>query len=322
MNIIVFYGLFAIIAIVALIVILRIKKRREYRDFLRDYRRAGDIYFVPQSQQKDVYFYPDLSPNSAPVEYKTHKENKVGMDLLLSVPYEEKNEAKKNGALWDRELKKWYVTDDSRQPYFLNWNKYFKKWLPEHNLLCRDLYIFKMYRQCRKCGKFTPVICLATKDAYTLFDGKDTYERYQSLQLLSYVDKIPSELATYLKDNFKYFPSSSFDNEKPYHINHCEHCGSVQEDFYLHELPEEAFYRYLCYRDFEKSNYYKVKNKHLISIFADLPYYDHFANSPDLMRIHMDNEIENRASLNITQKLINRLFDDSDFLGEIEINGI
>lgn len=305
------------IIIVVIISVNRSSKRRNYnQQYTHDYNN-------PQNAQiNGVYFYPDLSANRHPKKYKTHKGKKSGMILLLSVPYEEKNEAKKNGAWWNRDLKKWYVSENPRQPYYLKWNNYFRKWLPKHNLLCRDLYIFKMYRQCRKCGKFTPVICLASKDAYTLFDGKDFDERYQSLQLLSYVKNIPCELATYLKEHYRYYPSLSKDNKEPYFNNHCLHCTSVQDDFYLHELPEEAFYRYLCHRDFDKSNYYKVNNKYLIPIFAKLPYYDLAAHSSELMLIHMKTEIENRASLNVTQNLIDRLFDDSNFLGEIEITGI
>lgn len=39
-----------------------------------------------------------------------------------------------------------------------------------------------------------------------------------------------------------------------------------------------------------------------------------------MMLLHMESGIENRASLNITQELINTLFENSNFIGNIDIN--
>lgn len=49
------------------------------------------------------------------------------MDLLLNVPYFEKDKAKMNGALWNPKIKKWYVKEDTTQDYYENWNHYFTK---------------------------------------------------------------------------------------------------------------------------------------------------------------------------------------------------
>lgn len=42
------------------------------------------------------------------------------MSLLLDVPYSEKDEAKKLGARWNPELKKWYVEDKKNYAKFIN----------------------------------------------------------------------------------------------------------------------------------------------------------------------------------------------------------
>lgn len=244
------------------------------------------------------------------------------MDLLLDVPYSEKDEAKKNGALWNPNIKKWYVKEDPKQDYYENWNYYFEKWLPKHNLLCRNLFVFQMNRKCWKCGKNTKVICLATNDAYTLFMGEIFDDRYQNLQLLSYVSKIPEELATFLKEKYNYYPSYSNFVKKTYYINHCEFCKSVQGDNFLHEVPEEAFYKHLCYNNSEKSDYYRVKNNYLVPILAELPYYDLVSHSSELIEVHMQTEKENRASLHITQKVMDGLLDDSNYIGNIIIDNI
>ena len=148
------------------------------------------------------------------------------MDLILNVPFNEKEEEKRKGALWNPQIKRWYVKEDPDQDYYENWNYYFKKWLPEHNLLCKNLYLFEMQRECWKCKRKTKVICLATNDAYTLSPGEIFDDKNENLQLLSYVDIIPNKLANYLKENFHYYPSFSKIAKKAYFVNHCEHCKS------------------------------------------------------------------------------------------------
>ena len=242
------------------------------------------------------------------------------MDLILNVPFNEKEEAKRKGALWNPQIKRWYVKEDPDQDYYENWNYYFKKWLPEHNLLCKNLYLFEMQRECWKCKRKTKVICLATNDAYTLSPGEIFDDKNENLQLLSYVDIIPNKLANYLKENFHYYPSFSKIAKKAYFVNHCEHCKSIKGDNFLHEIPEQAFYKNLCYKNLDKSSYYKILNNYIVPILATLPNYDLVAHSSQMMLLHMESGIENRASLNITQELINTLFENSNFIGNIDIN--
>lgn len=60
------------------------------------------------------------------------------MALLLNVAYAEKEEAKKLGARWNAELKKWYVQNREDYPKF-------KKWIlkdkSEAVILCDYIYI-------------------------------------------------------------------------------------------------------------------------------------------------------------------------------------
>lgn len=189
----------------------------------------------------------------------------------------------------------------------------------EENVLCNNLFLFESKKKCWRCNKMTKVICLGTNDSYTLFDNKNDYERYQHLQLLSYVKKLPIELADFLKKNYRYYLGYSQHIRSEYYINHCEHCGSIQGDNYIHEVPEEAIYKHLCYKNTEKANYYKFINEAIVPIQAQLPYYDDVAGSFDLMLDHMVTEKENRASLNINQKLIDKLIEDSNYCDDIEI---
>ncbi len=139
------------------------------------------------------------------------------------------------------------------------------------------------------------------------------------MQLLSYVTKVPKELADFLKKRFRYYPGYSKHIKSEYYINHCEHCNSIQGDNYIHEVPEEAIYQHLCYKNTKKANYYIFKNEAVVPVQAQLPYYDDVATSFDLIWNHMLTENENRASLDISQKLIDKLIDDSSYCGNIEI---
>ena len=189
----------------------------------------------------------------------------------------------------------------------------------DENILCNNLYLFTSKRRCWKCNQITQVVCLGTDDAYTLFDDKTEYERYRHLQLLSYVTKVPKELSDFLKKEFKYYPSLSKHINQKYYINHCEHCNSIQGDNYIHEVPEEAIYKHLCYKNSEKADYYVFKNDAVIPLQASLPYYDRATDSFYLMFDHIFTKKENRASLNITQKLIDNLISDSNYCGDLEI---
>lgn len=189
----------------------------------------------------------------------------------------------------------------------------------DENILCNNLYLFVSKKRCWRCNQITPVVCLGTTDAYTLFEGETKYKRYQHLQLLSYVTKVPNELSVFLKDKHKYYPSFSKHINKKYYINHCEHCNSIQGDNYIHEVPEDAIYKHLCYKNSEKADYFVFKNEAVVPLQANLPYYDEVSSSFDLMWNHMLTEKENRASLNITQNLIDGLISDSNYCGDIEI---
>lgn len=190
------------------------------------------------------------------------------------------------------------------------------------NLICSNLYIFEMSKVCWKCHKNTRVICLATNNALTLFDDSKTYSQYKHLQLLSYVTNLPDHLASYLKEKFKYYPAYVKKINSSYYINHCEHCNSIQGDNFLHEVPKDAFYKNLYNANLKKSNYYKIKNRDYIKINAQLPCYDDIANSFDLIMLHMENGIENRASARITQKLMDTLIEKSNYLGEISVDNL
>lgn len=119
-----------------------------------------------------------------------------------------------------------------------------------------------------------------------------------------------------------YYPAFSKTIHETYFINHCSVCKSVQGDNFLHEVPKQAFYSKLCYSDSEPITYARIKNTFGVPLMAKLPYYDEVSSSMEMIMYHMETGIENRASMNVNQHLINQLFSCSIREEDINIQGI
>ena len=221
------------------------------------------------------------------------------MKILLNVPYPEKDTAKARGAKWDPTVKSWYISAARDIPNLL-------RWLPEHNIVCENLYLLKMQQRCWRCGGNTEVILLATDKSYS---SEDNYQADSNIQILTYVKTMPDPLKEYLQHSWRYFPSFSKAIRETCFVNHCTECGSIQGDNYLHEVPERAFYKKLFYQNADPIRYAVIRNQFAVLIKANLPYYDEISRSLELMMAHMETGIENRASLMVTQAKINHLFD-------------
>lgn len=233
------------------------------------------------------------------------------MNILLNVPYEEKDLAKQQGAKWNPQLKSWYVDDVEKI-------RAVSKWLGKCNIICENLYLLKKKQTCWKCRMETDVYMLATDKSYALENG---FQCNNNLLLLTYVKSMPLKLSEYLKKCLYYPTFSKTINEK-YFINHCSFCKNVQGDNFLHEVPKQAFYSKLCYSDSEPITYAKIKNTFGVPLIAELPYYDEACSSIEMIMHHMETGIENRASMNVNQALINQLFSCSIQEADISIQGL
>ena len=56
------------------------------------------------------------------------------MNVLLDVPYQEKDLAKERGARWNPNLKSWYVND-------INKVGAVSRWIGDYDIICENLYI-------------------------------------------------------------------------------------------------------------------------------------------------------------------------------------
>lgn len=234
------------------------------------------------------------------------------MNLLLNVPYHEKDLAKQKGAKWNSQIKSWYIDNLSNISNF-------KKWLPPHNYICENLYILRMEQICYRCKKTTQVVLFATDKSYS---SNENYTLNNNIQILTYVKAMPDSLGAYMRTHFAYSPDYSYTIKEKYFVNHCSHCHALQGDNYLHEVPSQAFYKKIFYKNSSPINYAKINHTFYIPLLAEPPYYDDTAASFTLLDHHMKTGRENRASLIVTQKKINGLFDCSIKDPDIQINGI
>lgn len=233
------------------------------------------------------------------------------MDILLNVPFPEKDKAKERGARWNPKLKSWYIDDTGK----LN---AVSKWLGGCNIVCETLYLLKKWQICWRCEKSVPVYMLATDKSYA---KEEDFRCNQNLQLLTYVMEMPAPLSEYLKEK-RYYPAYSKTINDTYYINHCRVCKAIQGDHFLHDVPEQSFYAGLIYPDREPITYARIKNTFCVPLEACLPEYDRWNMSLELIFAHMETGKENRASLDINQELINRLLPSSIQGEDIKIPGL
>lgn len=167
------------------------------------------------------------------------------MNLLLNVPYHEKDEVKGLGARWNPEMKKWYVP--ARKDYYK-----FKKWIlgekEQTYVLCDYFYIISGKAICPKCKHETTVIEFGIEKFFDIFDenifDSNNSFKYNTgvLCVSSELSGLPHEICTYLKNNYNYYESFSHTQEEVLFANHCTHCNSIQNDFSLSCETDSPFF--------------------------------------------------------------------------------
>ncbi len=233
------------------------------------------------------------------------------MNISLNVPYAEKNSAKAQGAKWDPILKTWYITNIADLPKV-------EKWIEPCNVICENLYLLKMKQQCWNCGKETEVVQLATDKSYSTEEG---YVVNNDIRIFSYVKDIPKKLEEFMQQHL-YVYSYSHTIKEEYYVNHCKCCKQLQGDHFLQEIPQQSFYKKVFYKDCEPIRYAKINLTNCIPMQVSLPRYEECSASLELTFAHMFSGAENRASVHVTQKKINTLFQCSIRDEDIQITGL
>lgn len=162
------------------------------------------------------------------------------MPLILNVPYEERDDAKQRGALWDAQRKKWYVKNKKNYSDFI-------KWLPKETyyIICDYLYIIEGVQLCFKCGKETKVIGYGVEN-YFEFEVENECSSFiyeeDEIRITSHIEPLPNELFKYLQVNYNYKIKYSKMKNDSYLANCCTNCDVLQGDFFLFDEVDSPFF--------------------------------------------------------------------------------
>ena len=175
------------------------------------------------------------------------------MNTYINVPFEEKDAAKALGARWDQSQKSWYIPEGINPAPFGHW-------LPNY------FYVVVGTKKCWRCDQPTRVVALGIP--YVLgseFDGDELDELneaemlddelddgglclpsspadYDSLALIPRLGCAPKELRDFLEAEFRYRPMYSKTTGLTQLNNTCDHCGSLQGEFFDFDEPDGTFF--------------------------------------------------------------------------------
>ena len=157
----------------------------------------------------------------------------------LKVPFQQKDEAKRLGARWDAELKRWYVPDGVDRAAF-------DKWIPKlqpPNIRAPFWYVAASTRVCWRCGEISRVFAIMLPPGYEALyvaddPADDCWMGSENSTLLSYVGDVPESVAAQFRQRApRYCVDYSQTTHSFYWMNHCEYCKAKLGDF---ETLQEA----------------------------------------------------------------------------------
>lgn len=157
------------------------------------------------------------------------------MPIKIKVPFEEKEEVKKLGAIWIADEKTWAI------PNHIEEINGFKPWLPPEggSIVKFPHLVAKSERTCWKCRKDTSLIALGAKNYFTTcFHGPQNivWEKYPYPVFFTDISLIHRELVSVLEERFPFFQLTySKTLDQNVWVNRCIHCQTIQPDRYNFE---------------------------------------------------------------------------------------
>jgi hypothetical protein len=154
--------------------------------------------------------------------------------IPLNVKFEEKDEAKSNGAQWDSVNKIWYLWDYRKIPLVAKWIN------PNYNIIVTEhIYLVTGYRECWKCRNSTKVFSVGA-DKFAYYDKE--WKFYPAFYLINGIKLYSNNFQDILNitDNkFKIMFSKTINDN--YLMNMCEHCNMPQGDNFLYDEIDSVF---------------------------------------------------------------------------------
>jgi hypothetical protein len=150
----------------------------------------------------------------------------------LYVPFEEHDDARRQGALWDADAKCWYISANEAPSRF-------RRWLglevsDQYAIVSDQAYIACAQTSCCCCAATIEVICVYCNSG--LIDG----ERYRSFSVsnILVVDAVLSQAL----ERWPSYHLISHQNQPQQFANHCPRCAAAQPDYLLHDEPQGVFF--------------------------------------------------------------------------------
>lgn len=193
--------------------------------------------------------------------------------LLLNVPFSQKDTVKAMGARWNPELKKWFVPEGCPSIPFIPWIEQLKD-VGKYSLYSEFYYIGVNACRCWKCDELINLyaFCLPRRHKYLNIDflNADEEETDTAWELsdddgisimrcesdrtiytwsenpcFSGVSRItdidPRALSQIRHYSPAWRPGYSYTAGTSYYANHCPHCARIQGDFMIFSEPGGAF---------------------------------------------------------------------------------
>ena len=151
----------------------------------------------------------------------------------LFAPPEEYPELQVLGAHWDGTSKRWYIGPDDPPARF-------SKWLSVEddggfNIVSSQAYVAIATIPCEQCRASIEVICIYCESGIVSDEPLTQFT-------VSNVWAIDESLARQLLPWPNFRRLSGADTESNDFANHCSHCGTPQEDMFLHDEPDTPFF--------------------------------------------------------------------------------
>lgn len=150
----------------------------------------------------------------------------------LYVPFQDKSEVERLGALWDRATLRWYLTARHNPDDF-------RRWLspdngrvadsPRHPIESGHSYIAHTQSPCQHCGVSIPVICVFCEAGN--YQGEPLKD-FSVINITAMDHVLEGQLS----------PWPFFRRSGGVYRNHCPRCLSPQEDLDLHCEPDGVFF--------------------------------------------------------------------------------
>jgi hypothetical protein len=174
--------------------------------------------------------------------------------LILDIPYNEKDEAKRIGAKWDPNIKKWYVNDKEDYHKFVKWIE------PIGNIVIIDaLYLIEGIQKCFRCQKETRVIGFGIDKHLSICSLEDYKQdiNQEEIHIVGPIYPIPDKLLQYLQGKYNYKMRFSKTTGKTNISNCCDYCDVLQGDFFLYNEVDSPFFIY-SEEDVKELKIYKI----------------------------------------------------------------